>query len=78
VLRDSDEKQKTKKISFDYNVSCWLGSGNVSMKMYDSFGKLFAGKKSTAKGNLSFDMKYGELLFVEISLFGQRNKAASD
>jgi hypothetical protein len=78
VLRDSDEKQKTKKISFDYNVSCWLGSGNVSMKMYDSFGKQFAGKKSTVKGNLSFDMKYGELSFVEISLFGRRNTVSTE
>lgn len=78
VLRDSDEKQKNKKISFDYNVSCWLGDGNVSMKMYDSFGKQFAGKKSAVKGNLSFDMKYGELSFIEIFLFGRRNNVSME
>jgi hypothetical protein len=59
-------------------ISCWLGSGNVTMKMYDSFGKQFAGKKSTVKGNLSFDMKYGELSFVEIALFGRRNTVSTE
>ena len=68
VLRDSDEKNRKKKINFEYDVSCWLGSGAVTMKMYDSYGKQGAEKKGKVKGRLTYDMQYGEFSFVEIAL----------
>ena len=68
VLRDSDEKTQTKKINLEYDLSCWLGSGAVTMKTYDPYGKQVAKKQSAAKGKLAFNMEYGELSIVEMIL----------
>jgi len=66
VLCESDEKS-AKRINVEYDLSCWLGTGAVTLKTYDSWGKQVGEKKGEVKGNLTFEMKYGEFSFIEIS-----------
>ena len=68
VLRDSDEKSGKNKINFEYDVSCWLRTSVVAMKTYDSYGKQISEKKGKVKGTLTYNMKYGEFSFIEITI----------
>ena len=67
ILRDTDENLMEKRVTFNADVTLWLGSGVYNRKIYNTEGTLVREDKAESVFAVSSDMEYGEFAFVELA-----------